>query len=88
MLFAVYGRDERYDKEGIYISHRENNSCSTPKILGEPVNTKYNDTSPFVSPDGKYLFFVSDRLTSKSDTLENRNLYMLKTSQLGVFQSD
>ena len=82
MLFAVYGRDERYDKEDIYISHRKNNGWSTPKILSEPINTKYNDTSPFVTPDGKYLFFVSDRLTSKTDTVANRNLYVIKTDQL------
>jgi len=82
MLFAVYGRDERYDKEDIYISHRKNNSWSTLKILGEPINTKYNDTSPFVTPDGKYLFFVSDRLTSKTDTLANRNLYVIRTDQI------
>ncbi|WP_171047163.1 PD40 domain-containing protein [Mesohalobacter halotolerans] len=82
MLFAVYGRDERYDKEDIYISHRKNNSWSTPKILDEPINTKYNDTSPFVTPDGKYLFFVSDRLTSETDTIANRNLYVIKTDQL------
>lgn len=65
MLFAVYGLNDRYDKEDTYISKRQNNSRSAPQILGEPVNTNYNDTSPFISPYGKHLFFVSDRLTSK-----------------------
>ena len=87
MLFAVYGRDERYDKEDIYISYREKNTWSTPKILGEPISTKYNDTSPFVTPDGKYLFFVSDRLTSQTDTLENKNLYVIRTDQLNAFEN-
>jgi hypothetical protein len=87
MLFAIYGRDERYDKEDIYISHRENNSWSTPEILGQPINTKYNDTSPFVTPDGKYLLFVSDRLTSKTDTISNRNLYVIRTDRLKAFEN-
>ncbi|NBC57644.1 MAG: hypothetical protein GVY05_05085 [Bacteroidetes bacterium] len=54
-------------------------------MSGEPINTKYNDTSPFVTPDGKYLFFVSDRLTSQTDTLENRNLYVIKTNAMRTF---
>lgn len=85
MLFAIYGRDDRYDKEDIYISKRQNNTWSEPQTLDEPVNTAYNDTSPFVSPDGQYLFFVSDRLTSPTDTLENRNLFLIKTNAIKAF---
>ena len=82
MLFAVYGKDDGYGKEDIYISRRENNSWTSPKNLGGVINTSGNDTSPYVSPDGQYLFFVSDRLTSEKDTLDNRNLYVVKTSQI------
>jgi Tol biopolymer transport system component len=85
MLFAVYGKDDGYGKEDIYISRRENNSWTSPINLGNLINTNGNDTSPYVSTDGRYLFFVSDRLTSKTDTLDNRNLYMIKTSQLELF---
>ncbi|SHE99910.1 WD40-like Beta Propeller Repeat [Psychroflexus salarius] len=85
MLFAVYGKDDGYGKEDIYISKRKDDSWTRPKNLGNLINTNGNDTSPFVSPDGKYLFFVSDRLTSKSDTLENRNIYVIKTSHIKVF---
>lgn len=80
MLFAVYGKDDGYGKEDIYISRRENNSWTSPKNLGGVINTSGNDTSPYVSPDGRFLFFVSDRLTSETDTLSNRNLYVVKIS--------
>jgi len=85
MLFAVYGKDDGYGKEDIYISRRTNNSWTNPKNLGSLINTKGNDTSPYITPDGKYLFFVSDRLTSQTDTLENRNLYVIKTNAMRTF---
>lgn len=46
----------------IYISYRESDGVwSEPRNLGTAVNTDANERYPYVSPDGKFLFFVSDR---------------------------
>ena len=42
----------------IYISYRDNNSWQVPKRLADNINTK-NLGNPYVSPDGKYLFYAS-----------------------------
>ena len=31
-----------------------------PENMGPKVNTKFNEATPFISPDGKYLFFSSE----------------------------
>ena len=50
-----------------YISFRdENGNWKTAKNMGEPINTKAREKAPIVSPDGKYLFFTSDRSPQKS----------------------
>lgn len=44
----------------LYISFHDINkdTWSEPVNLGEPINTRGQDSSPGVSPDGKYLFFT------------------------------
>jgi len=44
----------------IYISLKEGNGWSKPKSLGNVINTKYTDRSPFLHPDMKTLYFSSD----------------------------
>jgi hypothetical protein len=47
----------------IYISYREGDDLwSEPRNLGASVNTGANERYPYVSPDGQFLFFVSDRV--------------------------
>ena len=42
----------------LFISVRENGTWSEPVGLGNLVNTNANEYGPFLSPDGKYLFFI------------------------------
>lgn len=52
------------DKKGkgaIYVSTLEGLSWGTPKELPAPINSQYNEFSVALSPDGKKIFFVSDR---------------------------
>ncbi len=58
MVFNSRRGNERY--QNIYISYFNNNSWSTPVPVNE-VNSPYNDETPFITPDGQYLFFASDR---------------------------
>ena len=49
----------RYD---LYISFRQGDgSWSTPINMGEDINSPASEFRPYVTPDGKYLFFTSDR---------------------------
>ncbi|MCK5075749.1 MAG: PD40 domain-containing protein [Calditrichia bacterium] len=46
-----------YGKSDIYISYKINEQWSEPVNLGPAVNTEHYDAIPYISPDGKYLFF-------------------------------
>ena len=46
----------------LYISYRdEDGKWSEPLSLGRPINSPSIDICPMVTPDGKYLFFLSQR---------------------------
>ncbi len=46
----------------LYISRMDaNGKWSKPENLGYPINTKYDENSLMVSPDGEIAFFASDR---------------------------
>ena len=46
----------------IYLTRMdEKGNWSTPENLGYPINTKYDENSLMVSPDGEIAFFASDR---------------------------
>jgi hypothetical protein len=40
---------------------REDGSWTEPLNLGEGVNSSSAEVRPYVSPDGRYLFFTSNR---------------------------
>jgi Tol biopolymer transport system component len=42
----------------LYISFNENGIWTEPVRLGNLINTGANEYGPFLSPDGKYLFFI------------------------------
>ncbi|MBK9993426.1 MAG: PD40 domain-containing protein [Saprospiraceae bacterium] len=48
----------------LYISILRNGKWSTPKNLGNKINTPYNEISPFIAKDGLTLYYSSDNLQS------------------------
>ncbi|WP_326995827.1 OmpA family protein [Chitinophaga sp. 212800010-3] len=56
-----------YIKDGtkhtaIYLSTKQNGTWTEPKVLGENVNVAgYNSMQPYITADGKYLLFSSNR---------------------------
>ena len=52
-------------KSAIYTAHKENGTWSKPEPA--PFSRQYSDDFPFVSPDGLWLYFVSERPVSNSD---------------------
>ena len=64
LLFSSFGREDDLGGGDIYISHRVNDTIwSVAKNLGKTINSEELDYCPFVTFDGKYLFFT----TNKSD---------------------
>jgi hypothetical protein len=73
---TIYNEDETFsqtmyfvsDRTGdktltdIYSVEKKNGVWQTPKILPKEINTNGRETTPFISPNGKYLFFSSDAL--------------------------
>jgi Tol biopolymer transport system component len=42
--------------------HRADGSWSSPKNLGSPINSSFLESAPGLSPDGRTLYFTSDRI--------------------------
>ncbi|GAB2540334.1 OmpA family protein [Spirosoma aerophilum] len=45
----------------LYLSHKTGNDWSSPENLGATINTRYYESQPALSADGRQLYFVSDR---------------------------
>lgn len=45
----------------IFVSNLKNDNWSSPKALPRPINTSFFESSACLSPDGKLLYFVSER---------------------------
>jgi len=51
-----------YEDSDLYISFRKNDgSWTQTKNMGDKINSNEIEYCPYVSPDGKYLFFTSYR---------------------------
>ena len=65
MLFYSAGRPGNLSKEmrgDLWISFRQRNGAwSAPRNMGEEVNSRNEENWPRFSPDGKYIFFSSNR---------------------------
>jgi hypothetical protein len=54
-------RSEGYGGNDLYIAYKiEDGEWAGPFNLGEKINTPAHETRPYVTADGKYLFYVSD----------------------------
>ncbi len=64
IIFVRVDQPDGLGNSDLYISFRTgDNQWTAPKHMGERVNSPQIDGSPYVTPDGKYLFFTSGRLT-------------------------
>jgi len=60
LLFSS-GRRDRHGGGDLYIARRApDGTWSQPEILPDSINTPKQERFPAISPDGKYLFFVSE----------------------------
>jgi hypothetical protein len=62
LIFMRVQHEENIGFIDLWISFRdESGGWTVPVNLGEPVTSRGNEICPIVSPDGKYLFFNSNR---------------------------
>lgn len=61
LIFQGYRDAEAPGDQDLYVSERTDHGWSTPRPLPEPVNSSDSDGYPSFSPDGRFLFFASDR---------------------------
>ncbi|GAB3697057.1 hypothetical protein GCM10027592_20830 [Spirosoma flavus] len=45
----------------LYVSHKTGSDWSSPENLGQIINTRYYESQPALSADGRRLYFISDR---------------------------
>ena len=64
---------ERRTPSVIFVSRDNNGRWSKPAPALPPGD--YNDSDPFVSPDGRWLYFVSTRPTADDDETPDRNIW-------------
>ena len=60
-LLLAFSRKKNSEDDDLYVSFFEEGHWTRPMDLGETINTKYSETTPFLSADGKTLYFSSDR---------------------------
>ncbi|MDD2386433.1 MAG: hypothetical protein PHP52_06580 [Bacteroidales bacterium] len=58
VLLSSYG-DSRKNSLDLYISYKTPTGWSKPQLLSENINTPYDEAYPFLSDDGKTLYFSS-----------------------------
>ncbi len=61
LIVSVWGRSDSYGGADYYICfHRADDTWSEPLNLGDKINSKSGqEYSPYVSPDGRFFFFMS-----------------------------
>ncbi|MFP4524969.1 MAG: OmpA family protein [Bacteroidales bacterium] len=65
MYFSACNRSDGKGSCDIYVSYKQNGEWSEAENIGSPVNTKSWESQPSISPDGKTLYFTSNRSGGK-----------------------
>jgi Tol biopolymer transport system component len=63
LIFMAAGRPDGLGGFDLYISYNRNGHWTKAQNLGAPINSKADELSPKISPDGKYFFWASSRST-------------------------
>jgi flagellar motor protein MotB len=67
MVFTACNRSDGLGRCDLYWSVRRGDKWSTPQNMGRPINTAYRETQPSITPDGRTLYFASDRPGGKGN---------------------
>jgi WD40-like Beta Propeller Repeat len=84
LLMGAYGRKDGYGNFDIYISEKVNGKWTASRNLGPKINSRFRDYSPRISPDGKYLFFTSEKDFSAASSKALSSYKELKQNFNGI----
>lgn len=59
-MYFVSERNANSKMSEIFVSYKQGSSWSKPQALPAEINSKGRETTPFITPDGRYLFFSSN----------------------------
>ena len=59
----------------LYISFARDGGWTEPRNLGAPFNSPSNETSPTLSPDGRTIYFTSDRRSANAPSIGRGHSY-------------
>lgn len=74
MILELVNEKDGYGGGDMYLSKKDGEIWSKPINLGKQVNSDKHDCFPIVSPDGKYLIFMSSRKFELNND-ENKNTF-------------
>ena len=60
-ILLAFSRKKNSEDDDLYVTFLENGKWTRPLDLGDGINTNYSETTPFLSADGKTLYFSSNR---------------------------
>ncbi|MBN2348532.1 MAG: PD40 domain-containing protein [Bacteroidales bacterium] len=83
MVFTACNRDDGVGRCDLYYSVREGSRWSLPRNMGFPVNTKFKETQPSLSADGRTLYFSSDRPGGNGQL----DLWVSKQNENGIWST-
>ena len=61
LIVGAIGREDSFGNYDLYVSRNRDGKWSPVENLGPSINTAAREYSPRFSPDGKYLFFTSEK---------------------------
>jgi len=67
MVFTACNRSDGLGRCDLYWSMRRGDKWSIPQNMRKPINTAYRETQPSITPDGRTLYFASDRPGGKGN---------------------
>lgn len=75
MIFRSFGRKAG---SGLYIAFNNKGQWNFPQRMSEEINMTGREFCPIVSPDGKYFFFTSNRMSTKEESTKNLSYSKIK----------
>jgi Tol biopolymer transport system component len=76
IVFSADGRGAYWCYNGLWFSKVKNGFWTNPQIVSFS-KEEYEDDAPFISPDGKRLFFASKRPANARDTSRKENVWVV-----------
>ena len=71
-------------QEDLFVSFIDSDGPGPPVSLGGVVNSPFNDTAPYVTPDGRFLLFSSDRPTTEEGEAGDYQIWWIPTAEVSA----